>query len=190
MIAEVRRLAPEVVARRVRLELAKLGPEATRLAEAVAVLGDDVELVHAAALAALDVERAQEAAGRVVRAEFLGREPLLRFVHPLLRTAVYQELVPGARDLAHGCRAAAVLADTGAAIERVAAQLVAAPPGGRPEVVETLREAARRALSDGAPESASAYLRRALAEPPPAADRAGVLLEHKTKSGPPRNGRS
>jgi hypothetical protein len=74
-----------------------------------------------------------------------------------------------------------VLADTGAAIERVAAQLVAAPPGGRPEVVETLREAARRALSDGAPESASAYLRRALAEPPPAADRAGVLLEHKTK---------
>jgi hypothetical protein len=44
-------------------------------------------------------------------------------------------------------------------------------------VVETLREAARRALSGGAPESASAYLRRALAEPPPAADRAGVLLE-------------
>jgi tetratricopeptide (TPR) repeat protein len=40
-----------------------------------------------------------------------------------------------------------------------------------------LRDAARRARSRGAPESAVAYLRRALAEPPPAADRPAALLE-------------
>ena len=176
LVGEVQRLAPGVVARRVRLEFAKLGPEATRLAEAVAVLGDDVELDHAAALAGLEHERAQEAAGRLVRAELLGREPLLRFFHPLLRAAAYDEIAPAVRDAAHG-RAATVLAEAGAAIERVAAQLVEAPPAGRADAVDTLREAARRATSDGAPESAAAYLRRALAEPPPADERVGILLE-------------
>ena len=40
-----------------------------------------------------------------------------------------------------------------------------------------LREAARRAASRGASESAVAYLRRAVAEPPSAAERADLLLE-------------
>jgi DNA-binding CsgD family transcriptional regulator len=40
-----------------------------------------------------------------------------------------------------------------------------------------LRDAARQAGSRGASESAVAYLRRALAEPPPATDRAELLLE-------------
>ena len=41
----------------------------------------------------------------------------------------------------------------------------------------TLREAARRASTRGASESAVAYLRRALDEPPHAAERADVLVE-------------
>ena len=45
------------------------------------------------------------------------------------------------------------------------------------QVVAVLREAARRAASRGASESAVAYLRRALAEPPAAAERADLLLE-------------
>jgi len=44
-------------------------------------------------------------------------------------------------------------------------------------VVETLREAARRAKSEGATDVACAYLARALAEPPEPGERPGVLLE-------------
>ena len=59
----------------------------------------------------------------------------------------------------------------------MAAHLLLAPRSGDPGVVAVLREAARRAGSRGAAESAVAYLRRALAEPPPAAERADLLLE-------------
>jgi DNA-binding CsgD family transcriptional regulator/tetratricopeptide (TPR) repeat protein len=59
----------------------------------------------------------------------------------------------------------------------VAAQLLLAPPAGDAEVVATLREAARRAGARGASDSAVAYLRRALAEPPADTERAELLLE-------------
>jgi DNA-binding CsgD family transcriptional regulator len=176
VIAEVHRLAPEVVLRRVKLELAKLGSDAADLAEAEAVLGDDVELRHAAELANLDDTRAREAAGRLVRAELLARDRLLRFAHPLLRSSVYNALPDADRDVFHE-RAAAVLARVQAPIERIAVQLVLAPASGRAEVVRTLREAAQNALADGASESAVALLRRALVEPPADAERADVLLE-------------
>ena len=173
---EVGRLAPQVVARRMRLELAKLGPEATSLAQAVAVLGDDVELAHAAALAGLEEAPAREAVARLARAELLGRDRLLSFAHPLLRGAVYEAIPAPERGLAHA-RAAGVLEAAGASIERVSAQLVAAPPAGSAQTAATLREAARRSLAHGAAVTAVSQLRRALAEPPPAAERAGVLLE-------------
>jgi hypothetical protein len=58
----------------------------------------------------------------------------------------------------------------------VAAHLLT-PRSGDPGVVATLREAARRAGSRGAAESVVAYLRCALAEPPPAPERVELLLE-------------
>src|SRR5262249_38967752 len=61
--------------------------------------------------------------------------------------------------------------------ERVAAHLLVVAPTGDPEVVTTLREAARRAGTRGASDSVVAYLRRALAEPPDSAERAALLLE-------------
>src|SRR5207247_7704120 len=48
---------------------------------------------------------------------------------------------------------------------------------GSADAVGVLREAARRAGARGASESAVAYLRRALAEPPPDAARVGLLRE-------------
>ena len=51
------------------------------------------------------------------------------------------------------------------------------PPRGDPFVVHTLREAASRSLSRGAPEAAVTYLRRALGEPPVAEDRVETLCE-------------
>ena len=89
----------------------------------------------------------------------------LGFVHPLVEAAVYDDLPLGERELAHD-RAAHVLAATGASPEQVAAHLLAVPPRGDAGVVDLLREAAERAQARGATESATAYLRRALLEPP------------------------
>ena len=97
-------------------------------------------------------------------------------MHPVLRSAVYADLGDPERALGHD-RAAELLAGVGAAPQRVAAHLVHVPPRGRPAVVATLREAARRATAEGAAEVAASYLRRALAEPPDAPHRADVLLE-------------
>jgi hypothetical protein len=55
-----------------------------------------------------------------------------------------------------------VLSVAGAPVEHVAAQLLLAPPEMVQEAVPPLREAARRAASEGAHENAAAYLRRAL----------------------------
>ena len=176
LVEEVGRIAPEVVSRRVRLDLARLGPAATALGKAVAILGDGAGLANAGELAELDIAQAREAAVLLSRAEILQRGRTLAFVHPLLRRAVY-ELVPGPEcEVAHE-RAAALLREKGAPLEQVAAQLLLAPPGGRPDVVAQLREAAQRALGEGVPESAVEYLQRALDEPPPEADRADILLE-------------
>src|SRR5216683_5115604 len=60
---------------------------------------------------------------------------------------------------------------------RVAEHLLATAPAGASWVVELLRAAARAATASGAPESAAAYLRRALAEPPSPEVAAGVLLD-------------
>ena len=59
----------------------------------------------------------------------------------------------------------------------MAAHLLLVSPRGADEVVATLRAAAASAVSRGAPESAVALLRRAVEEPPAAADRPAVLLE-------------
>jgi DNA-binding CsgD family transcriptional regulator len=104
------------------------------------------------------------------------REPPAAFAHPLVRDAVYRDLPPGERELAHA-RAAQVLQAAGAPPEQVAAQLVASPRRGDAAVVEALADAARRAAAQGAPESAVAYLRRALEEPPVPKRRLELLLE-------------
>ena len=93
----------------------------------------------------------------------------LEFGHLIVREAVYG-------DLGHG-RRARVLAAAGAADERVAAQLVAAEPVGDAARVTFLRRVATAALSRGAPAAAAAWLRRALAEPPPVGQRGEVHLE-------------
>ena len=62
LVADVRRMAPEVVSRRVRLQLAKLGTEAAALARAAAVLGDDTTSIACAPdLAGLSREAAEHA---------------------------------------------------------------------------------------------------------------------------------
>jgi tetratricopeptide (TPR) repeat protein len=162
--------------RTVAVRLSRLPPEATRLARAVAVLGDEAEPHQAAELSGLEDQAASEAAVALARVDVLRAQPPFGFVHPLIGAAVYEALTPAERDSGHA-RAARLLEAGGAEPERVAAHLLRAPPAADPGVVGVLRQAARGAGGRGAAESAVGYLRRALAEPPPAAERAGVLLE-------------
>ena len=174
--AHVHRIAARAGSRTVSLRLAGLPREATSLAQAVAVMGDDADPQMVGALAGLDRQAASETAAALARVEVLRPQAELGFVHPLLRAAVYEALAPAERDRAHA-RAARLLLDAGAEPERVAAHLLRSSPSGDPEVVVTLRAAAERASRRGASESAVAYLRRGLAEPPAPEERTDVLAE-------------
>src|SRR5438270_13521057 len=67
---------------------------------------------------------------------------------------------------ARALRAAMILTAAGAPDEQVTAHLLVAPAESDPRAVESLRAAARNALTRGAAESAVRILRRALAEQP------------------------
>jgi DNA-binding CsgD family transcriptional regulator len=174
--ATVERVAstwPASVARHVGRRVAALGPDGTRLAEAMAVLGDGAPLDLAARVAEIDEETARTLALALRRMEVLAEEDPGRFEHPVVRAALWSELPPADRD-ALLRRAVTVLTDAGAPAEEIAAHLLELPPGGNAPV-EALRRAAEEASARGAPDVAATYLRRALAEPPPAAERATTL---------------
>jgi DNA-binding CsgD family transcriptional regulator/Flp pilus assembly protein TadD len=172
----VKSMAPGAIAQSLFVRLAQLPPAAGALARAVAVLGADAELRHAAALAGLDPQDAAEAADALALADILERGRPLEFVHPVVREAVYADLAPGERARAHAA-AARILRDAQAAPDHIAVQLLAAEPDGLEWAVLTLRRAAIDALARGAPSAAAVYLRRALAEPPPQDVRPEVIRE-------------
>ncbi len=170
----VRELAPERVTRTVLVRLARLSPEAQAVARAVVVLGDGADGRLAAELAGLDEAAAARGADELRAAAILDPDKALRFVHPLVRTALDAELPAGERAVAHA-RTVELLRERGASAQQLAAHLVATETRGSRATVETLLEAGRAALASGAPRAASAYLRRALHEPAPGDLRAAIL---------------
>jgi DNA-binding CsgD family transcriptional regulator len=162
------------MARWARVRLARLGDPAQRLARAVAVL-EAGQLGPAAELAGLSRAGARAACGLLAEAGVLAPGRPLGFAHPLVRRAVYDEMGDAERAAGHR-QAARLLAATGAAAELVAEHLLAGEPAGDPWVVDHLVRVAGTAARTGAPESAAAYLRRALAEPPPPGQRTDLLL--------------
>ncbi|HEY1369769.1 MAG TPA: AAA family ATPase [Gaiellaceae bacterium] len=172
----VRELGSRAISRTVLMRLARLSPDAAAVARAVAVLGEGVEVAAVAALAELDERRLVAASRDLTRAEILRPDLPLGFVHPLVRDAVYDDLAAGERELMHA-RAVDVLRRLDAPVQRVAAHWLILPRRGDPEVATALREAARLAFGRGAPDSAAAYLRRALEEPVAGDVRTAALLE-------------
>jgi len=170
----VRQLAPERVARMVLSRLSRLSSRAATFARALAVLGEAGDPRLVAELAEIGADEARHVADELRDNAILDSVPPLRFTHPLVRNAIYLDVPIGDRQSAHA-RAASLLRAGGAAPERVATQLLASEARGDRAAVETLVEAGERALSDGAPRSAIAYLTRALAEPPAVEGRAAVL---------------
>ena len=173
--SRVAALAPRAVSQSVVLRLSRLSPQACRLARAAAVLGEaDVRL--AAGLAGVDTGAAATAADELAAAGILEEGRPLRFVHPIVRAAVEDDLPPGQRAGLHAA-AARRLAEEGGSAHRIAAHLLATDPAGDDAVAASLLSAALAAIATGAPDSAIAYLRRALAEPPSPRLRPDVLLE-------------
>jgi DNA-binding CsgD family transcriptional regulator len=170
----IERLAPEGVARMVLTRLGRLPEEAGKLARAVAVFGDDSDDRAVRELTELDSSSAQDNADLLRTSGIFDGSAALRFVHPLVRNAIYADIRAGERAQTHS-QAALILSRHGAGVEQVATQLLAGSARGDRATVEALVAAGERALASGAPRAAIAYLERALKEPPPGDLRIAVL---------------
>ncbi|MDQ6775230.1 MAG: AAA family ATPase, partial [Actinomycetota bacterium] len=169
-------LTPRAVASTVTLRIQALGAEAVSFAQAVAILGEDARMRLAAALGGLDLAAAACASELLTRADLMAPTSPLRFSAPIVRNAVYGSIAPSQRSLLHG-EAAWLIAGAGATQDAVADHLLLSEPADDPETVAVLQATAGRALAAGSALRAARYLERALAEPPPAGARHGVLLE-------------
>ncbi len=168
--AAVGRLQPRELG---SIVLARVSDEAHGLARAIAILGERGTLAECVALTG--IEAPADAVDELVAAGILADDGELRFRHPLIAAGIAAGLSAARRARWH-LRAATLLRDAGADVERVALHVAAAPPGAVPEAVDVLLAATERALARAAPSSAATLLRRALAEPLDARRRTGVLL--------------
>jgi DNA-binding NarL/FixJ family response regulator len=166
-------LRPQTLGRSVLRRLDRLGPAATPVARAVALLSRDASLPHVAALTGLGPDEAAAAADELVAARVLSPGQPLQFVHPLMRSALYGSIPAGERSRGHA-RAARVLADAGVSAARVVPHLLAAEPAGDPGSVALL---CRASAAEPDPRRAATALRRALEEPPDPQERPRVLLK-------------
>ncbi|MCX4766362.1 AAA family ATPase [Streptomyces sp. NBC_01275] len=165
--------------------LEELGVEATRFAMAAAILGADISIDEAARLAVMGRGTAVRCAELLRTARILTEpDPTavpvpggdLEFVHPLIATAVYDNIPPSLRTAMHGI-AAQVVTDAGKGLAAASRHLIQVHPEGDQELVEQLRGAAGEHLAVGAPDAARRCLERALQEPPAADVHARVLFD-------------
>lgn len=172
----VEAMGPRVIARTVLGRLSQLWPEALAVARAIAVLDVDAAPRHVAAVAAMDEPRARRMADALVEASLVtAGKGGLRYRHPILRRAVYDDIAPLEKAELHR-RAAGVLAEAQDP-DRAAAHLLSTDPSGDQWTVGCLRASAIRALARGVPVAAAQMLRRALEEPPAHEHLADVRLE-------------
>ncbi len=169
-------LGPRAVSRTVIARLRGLPGEATEVARAVAILGDGSDVTAVARFAGQEPDAVAGSTGALSRVGILAPRTPLEFAHPLVRAAIVEDVPPGERELAHG-RAARLMREFGAAPEKIAAQLLAAPPIGEDWAADVLDRAAQVAAAGGASDSAVTYLTRMLAEPIAAERRPGVILQ-------------
>jgi DNA-binding CsgD family transcriptional regulator/tetratricopeptide (TPR) repeat protein len=166
----------ERLGRAVRRRLRRLPAEATSVARAVAVLGPGAPLDEVAPLAELEEVTAGRAADALVGIHVLAANRALDFVHPVVRSAVYEQ-IPSLECHALHVEAARLLTARGAEGERVARHLLRLAPSADPACAAALRAAAGGASARGDAGAAAHYLRRAVEEPPSEEDRGAVLYE-------------
>lgn len=165
-------MGPQRIGAAVAERAARIDPLGPDLTLAAAVLGDATDLGALAALTGADRERTATIVDLLAAASILAPGPVYGFVHPLVRQAVY-EGIPGARRNELHARAAIALSAKEADPEAVAAHLLLCEPDSVASGLAVLERAADAAAHRGAPDSAIAYLRRALLEP--GIERPGLL---------------
>jgi DNA-binding CsgD family transcriptional regulator len=168
--------AAQGVSSSIRARLGRLGGSSIAMARAVAVLEPNAEPPLVATLAELPLAEVTEVGERLIAAGLLTDSRSSAFVHPLIRDAVLSDL-PEPRRAALHAHAARLLGEANFEADSIAAHLLLTAPAGDEWVVAALRDAARAALSRGAAEAAVRYLRRAMREPPTAAERLAVSRE-------------
>jgi tetratricopeptide (TPR) repeat protein len=166
--------APHSVGRRVVIRIRQLGDEALKLCRACAVLGDRAAFGRVASVAGLDLTRAALVGERLIAAHVLESWDPTSFVHPMIGSAVHNELPADARLHAH-TEAARVLCEDSAASEEVARHLLAGAPIPEQWAWRSLHAAARDATQKGAPRTALRYLELAI-ELCPAQEVTGEML--------------
>jgi DNA-binding CsgD family transcriptional regulator len=174
--ADLAAVVPRGVANAVLLRLARLSPAAGALARALSALGDGAQVGDIGRLAGLAGPELEGAIGELVFAGVVQSGATVRFIHPILRTAIYDDLTAAERERLHYA-AAPILQERGAPAGRIAAQVMHTEPAADPAAVALLRDAARDALALGDAAGAAALLSRALDEPPANGERDVVLLE-------------
>jgi DNA-binding CsgD family transcriptional regulator len=167
-------MGPARIAAAVEERARRLDPQGPAVTRAAAVLGDAADLHALATIAGCDRGRVAAIADGLAAAAILATGSERHFIHPLVRTAVYEAIPTASRGDLHA-RAAGVLRDQGRGAEAVAAHLLLCEPGASEAALALLERAAQDATRRGAPDSAVVYLRRALEEP--GAARAGLLRE-------------
>ena len=175
-VEQIAELAGESTGRVLSRQLARLPAGCEAVAQSLAVLGAGAPLRQVAALAHLDLEEVADLVDALRAAAVLAPDEPLDFAHPVLRTAAGDTMTAAERARAHE-RAVELLAAEGSPADRLALHLMHTHPRGDRAVVATLRAGARVAADRGAPDTAASYLRRALEESPPAAERGPLLLE-------------
>ena len=174
--ALIDRLDPQTVSRSTMLRLMRLGESAARAAEGVAVLGAHASTAHLSSLMRVPQPDLISALDALVSARILQPGQPVEFVHPLVRSSVYEDIPTYLRSDMH-IRAADLIAAGGGDPEEVASHLVSAEPHADPRHADLLLRAAHSALARGAPDSAAAYLRRLLDAAPGGELRGQVLYE-------------
>lgn len=188
-VSHLDQLVPRNARRVLERRLEQVGPDASKVARAVAVLAPGADHDRVASLSGLSGDRLQEALEGLVEAGVLAADTAPATRHPLIRNAVYQSMPAGEAERLHA-HAATVLCREGQEAELVAGHLLMSEAIGEKWAVRALRDAAAGALSRGAPEVAAAYLRRLLREPLADGQRAGVLLDAGTAAFQAGDGRA
>jgi tetratricopeptide (TPR) repeat protein len=170
-------LTPRHVVQYLSERLADLGPAARRLAHAGAVLGPGHPLGDTARLAGLSTPEAKREYDRLCDAAILTPGPTVDFRHPIIHSAVYDDIDPSLRSDFH-LAAARLLHDRHAASDAVAAHLLDVHAAGDPWVTDRMTTAAEDALGSGLAATAARYLKRAVEEPPPPARQCQVRLRY------------
>ncbi|OAI40383.1 hypothetical protein AYO39_01380 [Actinobacteria bacterium SCGC AG-212-D09] len=152
----------------------RVSQDAQRVAFAACVYGAQAPIGDLRRVVELELPALSSAIEELRAEGLLASDDPVAFLHPVIRDALEIQIPAPLRAQLHR-RVAGALHARHAPVEAVAAHLLDATVGSEPWVCQVLVTAAKRATTVGAPDAASAFLSRALAEDAPDRDDAMLL---------------